>query len=47
LRLHGFAYIPSLHITEFHELAHEGHGESRAEAGIEQPIFEALLCAGC
>jgi len=29
------------------ELAHEAHGKSRAEAGIEQPDFEALLGAGC
>src|SRR5262249_43511078 len=36
--------VLSLHITELHELAHEGHGEVRAEAGIEEPNFEKLLC---
>jgi hypothetical protein len=37
----------SVHITEFRKLAHEGHGEGRTEAGIEQPNFGTLLCAAC
>jgi hypothetical protein len=36
--------VPSFHITEFHEFAHEGHGEGRAKAGVKQPNFEKLLC---
>ena len=34
--------IPSLHVAEFHELAREGHGKRRAQAGVEQPNFKAL-----
>src|SRR5262249_46010893 len=37
--------IPSLHVAEFHELAREGHGKRRAQAGVDQPNFEALLRA--
>src|SRR5262249_45247472 len=37
--------IPSLHVAEFHELAREGHGKRRAQAGVEQPNFKALLRA--
>ena len=35
--------ILAVHIAELFELAHEGHGEGRPEAGIKQSDFETLL----